>query len=178
MPSGPGTHGPLVYLPPTVVHLPMRNWTALISVQSNLICILYKNINKLPHNSKTIALSNFVLITKIIVHGNMHPKDYWSLTLTLTFNDKSSISSQNGKFDLWVVFQGQSSMMQNHSPWQYTSCDLLIFDLDIDLEGQIVNFIKKWQIWPSSCLSRSEVNETKWYIMSTHIGQMTFRLDL
>ena len=36
-------------------------------------------------------------------------------------------------------------MMQNHSPWQYTSCDLLIFDLDIDLEGQIVNFMAKWQ---------------------------------
>ena len=106
---------------------------------------LCKNINKLPHNSKTIALSNFVLITKIIVHGNMHPKDYWSLTLTflqdqfhhkmanltfklcfkvkgqrskiiahgnthpvkywsltLTFMVKSSISSQNGKFALYV----------------------------------------------------------------------------
>ena len=36
----------------------------------------WQNINKLPHNTKTIAPSNFVLITKIITHGNMHPMNY------------------------------------------------------------------------------------------------------
>ncbi len=35
---------------------------------------------------------------KIIAHGNTHPVNYWSMTLT--FKVKSSISSQNGKFDL------------------------------------------------------------------------------
>ncbi len=60
-------------------------------------------------------------------------------------------------------------MKQNHSPRQYASYEVLIFELDLDLQGPITNFITKWQIWPSRCLSRSEVNETKWYIMSTHI---------
>ena len=37
-------------------------------------------------------------------------------------------------------------MKQNHNPWQYASYELLIFDLDLDLHGQIANFITKWQI--------------------------------
>ena len=41
-------------------------------------------------------------------------------------------------------------MKQNHNPWQYASYELLIFDLD--LQGQIANFITKWQILPLSCL--------------------------
>ena len=66
-------------LPPTMMHLPMRNWTGVISVQSDSrwsphshFCVQYY----LPHNYKTIALSQFVLITKIIVHGNMHRVNY------------------------------------------------------------------------------------------------------
>ena len=61
---------------PTNGELNCGNFSSIQSKMAAWLPFLCKIFNKSVRNSKTIAPSNFVVITKIIAHGNMHPMNY------------------------------------------------------------------------------------------------------
>ncbi len=61
---------------PTNEELNCGNFSSIHSKIAAWRPFLFQNFNKSSHNSKSIAPSNFLFITKIMVHGNTHPMDY------------------------------------------------------------------------------------------------------
>ena len=70
-------------------------------------------------------------------------------------------------------------MKQNHSPRQYASYEVLIFELDLDLQGPITISSQNGRFdLLVACQGQKLMKQNDTSCQHTSYGQMTFHLDL